>query len=64
VRKGLVAHHTFMAFLLAAYPSTGPVQPASMPHPAPCKPGLVGEDAGRHMQQLIAAFAGAPCGQA
>jgi hypothetical protein len=65
VRGRVVAHCTFGAFLLAAHPSTGPVQSTLTPRaPAPWMLDGVGEDANRHVQQLIASFAGAPCGQA
>jgi hypothetical protein len=64
VRGGLVAHQTCVAFLLAARPrETSLLRAATAPHPASWVLDGVGEDAGRHVRQLIAAFAGAPCGQ-
>jgi hypothetical protein len=64
VRGGLVAHQTCVAFLLAAHPhETSLLRAATAPHPASWVLDGVGEDAGRHVRQLIAAFAGAPCGQ-
>jgi hypothetical protein len=64
VQWRLVAHRTFVFFLHAAHPSRGPVQPAPGTRPAAWKLDSVGEDAGRHLLQLIAAYSGAPCGQA
>ena len=62
VRPRVVAHHINVAFLLASCRTLGTIQPA--PTPALWRLVGIGEDAGRHVQQLIAAFSGAPCGQA
>jgi hypothetical protein len=63
VRGRLVAHHAYVAFLLAARPHETSLRAASAAHPASWMLDGVGEDAGRHVRQLIASFAGAPCGQ-
>jgi hypothetical protein len=64
VRERLVVHHTFVTFLLAARPDASSLRPAPATRPASWLLDDVGEYAGRHVRQLIAAFAGAPCGQA
>jgi hypothetical protein len=62
MRPRVLAHHTVCVFLLAARHSSGTMKPARTP--ALWVLDGIGEDAGRHVQQLIAAFARAPCGQA
>ena len=65
VRTRLVAHATFITFLLAARPSSGYAsRPPPATRPAPWKLEGLGEDAGRHVRRLIADFAGVPCGGA
>ena len=64
VRSRLVAHHTNVAFLLAAHPPSDPSGPAPALRPAPWGLLHIGEEAGAYVQQLIAAFGGAPCGEA
>ena len=64
VRERLVAYRTFVAFLLAARPDASSLRPAPATRPTSWLLDGVGEDEGRHVRQLIAAFAGAPCGQA
>jgi len=66
VRNSLVAQKTFFAFLLATRPSDAS-RPPPATRPAPWKLDVLGDankDAGRHVRQLIADFAGVPCGKA
>jgi hypothetical protein len=64
VRSRRAAHGTFVAFLCAAHQSSsGAAQPAPTTLPALWVLDGLGEDAGRHVWQLIAGFAGAPCGK-
>ena len=64
VRGRLVAHHAYVAFLLAARPHETSLRAAPAARSASWMLDDVGEDAGRHVRQLIAAFSEAPCGQA
>jgi len=59
VRNLLVAHDSFIAFILAAHPFSGPAT-----RPALRKLEDLGEDAGLHMRRLVADYAGVPCGRA
>jgi hypothetical protein len=58
------AHRSFVAFLHAAHPPSSSLRTAPTSRPAAWDLDGVGEDAGCHVRQLIAAFSGAPCGNA